>query len=68
MHFVECQPKAYAINHATALGGRETVKVLMALLDEEALVPPCGNKADLLSEDLAVLTGAEETCMLTLFR
>ncbi|XP_062339385.1 PCNA-interacting partner [Osmerus eperlanus] len=62
------RPKAYAINHATALGGRETVKVLMALLDEEALVPPCRNKADLLSEDLAVLTEAEEICMLTLFR
>ncbi|KAM4614800.1 PCNA-interacting partner [Polymixia lowei] len=62
------RPKAYAINHATAYGGRETVKVLTALLDEEALVPPCRNKADLLSEDQPVLSGAEGTCILTLFR
>uniref|UniRef100_UPI003AAFA683 PCNA-interacting partner isoform X2 n=1 Tax=Centroberyx gerrardi TaxID=166262 RepID=UPI003AAFA683 len=62
------RPKAYAINHATAYGGREAVKVLMALLDEEALAPPCGNKADLLSEDQPALSGAEGTCILTLFR
>ncbi|KAF7664403.1 hypothetical protein LDENG_00178620 [Lucifuga dentata] len=62
------RPKAYAINHATACGGRETVKVLMALLDEEALAPPCRNKADLLSEDQPVLSGAEGTSVLTLFR
>lgn len=62
------RPKAYAVNHATAYGGRDTVKVLMALLDEEALTPPCRNKADLLSEDQPVLSGAEGTCILTLFR
>ncbi|XP_014909539.1 PCNA-interacting partner [Poecilia latipinna] len=62
------RPKAYAVNHATAYGGRETVKVLTALLDEEAVAPPCGNKADLLSEDQPVLSGAEGTCVLTLFR
>ncbi|PWA30181.1 hypothetical protein CCH79_00014932, partial [Gambusia affinis] len=62
------RPKAYAVNHATAYGGREMVKVLMALLDEEAVAPPCGNKADLLSEDQPVLSGAEGTCVLTLFR
>uniref|UniRef100_A0A673BQW1 PCNA-interacting partner n=1 Tax=Sphaeramia orbicularis TaxID=375764 RepID=A0A673BQW1_9TELE len=62
------RPKAYAVNHATAYGGRDTVKVLMALLDEEALTPPCRNKADLLSEDQPVLSGAEGTCLLTLFR
>ncbi|KAM4569210.1 PCNA-interacting partner [Odontesthes bonariensis] len=62
------RPKAYAINHATALGGRDTLKVLMALLDEEALTPPCPNKADLLSEDQPVLGGAEGTCVLMLFR
>lgn len=62
------QPKAYAVNHATAYGGRDTVKVLMALLDEEALTPPCPNKADLLSEDQPVLSGAEGTCVLMLFR
>ncbi|XP_041832837.1 PCNA-interacting partner [Melanotaenia boesemani] len=62
------RPKAYAVNHATAYGGRDTVKVLMALLDEEALTPPCPNKADLLSEDQPVLSGAEGTCVLMLFR
>ena len=65
---VHPQPKAYAINHATALGGRDTLKVLMALLDEEALTPPCPNKADLLSEDQPILDGAEGTCVLMLFR
>ncbi|XP_012729239.2 PCNA-interacting partner [Fundulus heteroclitus] len=62
------RPKAYAVNHATAYGGRETVKVLMALLDEEALASPCPNKADLLSEDQPALSGAEGTCVLMLFR
>uniref|UniRef100_A0A3Q3AL55 PCNA-interacting partner n=1 Tax=Kryptolebias marmoratus TaxID=37003 RepID=A0A3Q3AL55_KRYMA len=62
------RPKAYAVNHATAYGGRDTVKVLTALLDEEALAPPCANKADLLSEDQPVLSGAEGTCILMLFR
>ncbi|CAL8242468.1 unnamed protein product [Merluccius merluccius] len=63
------RPRAHAINHATALGGRDTVKVLMALLDQEALAPPCGNKADLLSEDpWTSLAGDEGTSMLTLFR
>uniref|UniRef100_H3D549 PCNA-interacting partner n=1 Tax=Tetraodon nigroviridis TaxID=99883 RepID=H3D549_TETNG len=62
------RPKAYAINHATALGGRDTVKVLMALLDEEALAPPCLNKADLLSEDQPVLSGDEANSILELFR
>ncbi|KAI1888128.1 hypothetical protein AGOR_G00181850 [Albula goreensis] len=62
------RPRAYAINHATAYGGRETVKLLMALLDEEALAPPCRNKAALLSEDLDALGGAGGTTLLTLFR
>uniref|UniRef100_A0A8D2ZVL2 PCNA-interacting partner n=1 Tax=Scophthalmus maximus TaxID=52904 RepID=A0A8D2ZVL2_SCOMX len=62
------RPKAYKVNHATAYGGRDTVKVLVALLDEEALTPPCANKADLLSEEQPVLGGAEGTCVLTLFR
>uniref|UniRef100_A0A3B4UYD9 PCNA-interacting partner n=1 Tax=Seriola dumerili TaxID=41447 RepID=A0A3B4UYD9_SERDU len=62
------RPKAYAVNHATAYGGRDTVKVLMTLLDEEALTPPCQNKADLLSEEQPVLSGAEGTCVLMLFR
>ncbi|XP_008279100.1 PCNA-interacting partner [Stegastes partitus] len=62
------RPKAYAVNHATAYGGRDTVKVLMALLDEEAVTPPCPNKADLLSEDQPVLSGAEGTSILMMFR
>ncbi|KAM6895958.1 PCNA-interacting partner isoform 1-T2 [Lycodopsis pacificus] len=62
------RPKAYAVNHCTAFGGRDTVKVLLALLDEEALTPPCRNKADLLSEDQPVLSGAGGTCVLGLFR
>ncbi|XP_070848069.1 PCNA-interacting partner [Chaetodon trifascialis] len=62
------RPKVHAVNHATAYGGRDTVKVLMALLDEDASAPPCQNKADLLSEDQPVLSGAEGACMLTLFR
>lgn len=62
------RPKAYAINHATALGGRDTVKLIMALLDEEALIPPCQNKADLLSEDQPIINGEEGICVLTLYR
>lgn len=56
------------MNHATAYGGRDTVKVLLALLDEDACSPPCQNKADLLSEDQPVLSGAEGTSVLSLFR
>ncbi|XP_036431462.1 PCNA-interacting partner [Colossoma macropomum] len=62
------RPKAYAINHATAYGGRESVKLLMALLDEEALAPPCRNKAELLTEDQAVLNGTEGVCLLSLYK
>ncbi|XP_077090475.1 PCNA-interacting partner isoform X2 [Siphateles boraxobius] len=62
------RPKAYAINHSTAYGGRETVKVLMALLDEEALAPPCRNKVELLSEDHAILNGSAGACLLTLYK
>ncbi|XP_068611566.1 PCNA-interacting partner [Brachionichthys hirsutus] len=62
------RPKVYAINHATAYGGRETVKVLMALLDEEALTPLRLNKADLLSEDQPAIGGSEGSSVLTLFR
>ncbi|XP_061922391.1 PCNA-interacting partner isoform X2 [Entelurus aequoreus] len=62
------RPKAHTVNHATAYGGRDTVKLLMALLDEEALRPPCANKADLLSEDQPVLNGSQGTSVLALFR
>lgn len=44
------------------------MKVLMALLDEDALAPPCLNEADLLSEDQPVLGGGEANGMLALFR
>lgn len=40
----------------------------MALLDEEALAPPCANKADLLSEDQPILSGDEANGILVLFR
>ncbi|KAJ8268981.1 hypothetical protein COCON_G00115880 [Conger conger] len=62
------RPRAYAINHATAYGGREAVKLFVALLDEEALAPPCRNKAALLSGDLDPFDGAGETSILMLFR
>ncbi|KAJ8381946.1 hypothetical protein SKAU_G00027240 [Synaphobranchus kaupii] len=62
------RPRAYAINHATAYGGREAVKLFMALLDEEALAPPCRNKAALLSGDLDAFNGAGGTSILMLFR
>ncbi|XP_068951355.1 PCNA-interacting partner isoform X2 [Petaurus breviceps papuanus] len=60
------QPKSYAINHGTAYCGRDTVKVLLLLLDEEASNPPSENKADLLygDEDTTSYAG---TPMLTLF-
>lgn len=61
------RPKAYAINHATAYIGRDTVKVLMNLLDEEALAPPCRNKAELLTDDQSVLSEAEGASLLTLY-
>ncbi|KAL2103103.1 hypothetical protein ACEWY4_002271 [Coilia grayii] len=62
------RPKAYAINHATAYIGRDTVKVLLDLLDAEALAPPCRNKAELLTEDQAVLNGSEGSSLLTLYK
>lgn len=62
------KPKAHAINHATAYGGRDTLKVLVALLDEEALSPLGQNVADLLSEDQPVLSGKEGSSVCTMFR
>ncbi|KAJ8007047.1 hypothetical protein DPEC_G00113520 [Dallia pectoralis] len=62
------RPRQHVINHSTAYGGRETIKVLMALLDEEALAVPCKNKADLLSQDKSLLSGEDGTCVLTLFQ
>ncbi|KAK1790315.1 hypothetical protein P4O66_014221 [Electrophorus voltai] len=62
------RPRAYTINHATAYEGRETVKVLMALLDEEATAPPSRNSVELLTEDQDFLVGTEEMSLLMLFR
>lgn len=42
--------------------------MLVALLDEEALNPLGQNVADLLSEDQPVLSGAEGTSVLMMFR
>ncbi|KAL4612667.1 PCNA-interacting partner [Arapaima gigas] len=61
------RPKAHAINHATAYGGRDTVKVLKALLDEEALAPPCRNKGELLYGDHMTFD-SNDSCLLSLFR
>lgn len=44
------------------------MKLLMALLDQEALAPPCPNQADLLSEDQPLLGGDEANGLLALFR
>ncbi|XP_067855350.1 PCNA-interacting partner isoform X2 [Heptranchias perlo] len=62
------RPKVYAINHATAYGGRSTVKAFLALLDEEAANPPSKGKAELLygAEQHADFIGIP--CMLALFR
>ncbi|XP_063073883.1 PCNA-interacting partner [Engraulis encrasicolus] len=62
------RPKAYAINHATAYMGRATVKLLLELLDQEALAPPCRNKAELLTEDQAALNGEEGHALVMLYR
>ncbi|XP_074863732.1 PCNA-interacting partner [Carettochelys insculpta] len=45
------RPKLHAINHGTAYCGRETVKALLFLLDEEAANLPTKNKAELLYGD-----------------
>lgn len=65
---IPLQPRTYAINHATAYAGRETVKVLITVLDEEALVPPCRNKAQLLTDDQTILNEAEPICLLSLYK
>ncbi|XP_010194479.2 PCNA-interacting partner [Colius striatus] len=61
------RPKLHSINHGTAYCGRDTVKVLLVLLDEEAVNLPTQNKAELLYDDERLnLLGI--TSMLTLFR
>ncbi|XP_038254630.1 PCNA-interacting partner isoform X4 [Dermochelys coriacea] len=61
------RPRLHAINHGTAYCGRETVKALLALLDEEAANLPTKNKAELLYGDENV-TPFGITSVLTLFR
>ncbi|XP_059672187.1 PCNA-interacting partner isoform X2 [Gavia stellata] len=61
------RPKLHSINHGTVYCGRDTVKVLLVLLDEEAVDPPTQNKAELLYDDESLnLFGI--TSVLTLFR
>lgn len=55
-------PKSFAINHDTAYCGRDAVKILLVLLDEDAASAPSRNKAELLYNDES---GAS---VLTLFR
>lgn len=66
-NFIYFQPKLHSINHGTAYCGRDTVKVLLVLLDEEAVNPPTQNKGELLYDDENLnLFGI--TSVLTLFR
>ncbi|CAM9962880.1 unnamed protein product [Bubo scandiacus] len=61
------RPKLHSINHGTVYCGRDTVKVLLVLLDEEAVNLPTQNKAELLYDDESLnLFGI--TSVLTLFR
>ncbi|XP_032974502.1 PCNA-interacting partner isoform X1 [Rhinolophus ferrumequinum] len=61
------RPKSYAINHGTAYCGRDTVKTLLVLLDEEAARAPTKNKAELLYDDENT-SHHNGTSILTLFR
>ncbi|XP_040200221.1 PCNA-interacting partner [Rana temporaria] len=60
------RPRIHAINRGTALCGRETIKTLLVLLDEEAANPPSKSKADLLYAEDATLFGS--ISILSLFR
>ncbi|KAM6302104.1 PCNA-interacting partner [Podargus strigoides] len=61
------RPKLHSINHGTVYCGRDTIKILLVLLDEEAVNPPTQNKAELLYDDESLnLFGS--TSVLTLFR
>ncbi|KAM8778637.1 PCNA-interacting partner isoform 1-T1 [Rhynchonycteris naso] len=61
------RPKSYAINHGTAYCGRDTVKILLVLLDEEAASAPTKNKVELLYDDENTIHH-NGTSILTLFR
>ncbi|XP_062915664.1 PCNA-interacting partner isoform X1 [Mobula hypostoma] len=62
------QPKVYAINHATAYGGRRAVKAFLAVLDEEAARPPSGVKAELLGGSEENTNPLGMLSLLSLFR
>ncbi|XP_055096274.1 PCNA-interacting partner isoform X3 [Symphalangus syndactylus] len=61
------RPKSHAINHGTAYCGRDTVKALLVLLDEEAANAPTKNKAELLYDEENTIHH-HGTSILTLFR
>uniref|UniRef100_A0A2I2YQ07 PCNA-interacting partner n=1 Tax=Gorilla gorilla gorilla TaxID=9595 RepID=A0A2I2YQ07_GORGO len=61
------RPKSHAINHGTAYCGRDTVKALLILLDEEAANAPTKNKAELLYDEENTIHH-HGTSILTLFR
>ncbi|XP_021243144.1 PCNA-interacting partner isoform X3 [Numida meleagris] len=61
------RPKLHSINHGTVYCGRDTIKVLLVLLDEEAVSAPTQNKAELLYDDVN-LNMFGITSVLTLFR
>ncbi|KAM5289374.1 PCNA-interacting partner isoform 18-T18 [Ctenodactylus gundi] len=61
------RPKSHAINHGTAYCGRDTVKSLLVLLDEEAASAPARNKAELLYSDENTIHH-NGTSIFTLFR
>ncbi|XP_076776013.1 PCNA-interacting partner isoform X2 [Arvicanthis niloticus] len=60
-------PKSFAINHDTAYCGRDAVKILLVLLDEDAARAPTRNKAELLYNDGSTVPHGG-TSMLTLFK
>lgn len=60
-------PKSFAINHDTAYCGRDAVKILLVLLDEDAASAPTRNRAELLYNDESTVPH-NGTSLLTLFR
>ncbi|XP_019749140.1 PCNA-interacting partner [Hippocampus comes] len=56
------RPKAHAVNRATAYGGRESVKVLLALLDEEAAAQPCAKKDEIPADRVLVSGPSTRPC------
>ncbi|MEE6507590.1 hypothetical protein FKM82_026905 [Ascaphus truei] len=62
------RPRIHAINRGTASCGRETVKALLILLDEEAANPLGKNKAELLCADEENNTLFGALSILTLYR